>query len=95
MRVGITGSNGLIGRALSRSLLTAGHTVVPFVRDRARVSADAVWWSPATKELDEESFDNTALDAIVHLAGRALPTSVGPRLVAMRFSLPASTELRF
>lgn len=35
MRVAITGSTGLIGSALTRSLLADGHQVVRLVRDRS------------------------------------------------------------
>ena len=65
LRVGITGSSGLIGTALKRALSDAGHTAVPIVR---REAADGeISWNPAERRLDPA--DLAGLDAVVNLAG--------------------------
>ena len=66
MRIGITGSSGLIGTPLVTRLRGAGHDVVRFVRGSAGGS-DERNWDPAARRLDPASVAD--LDAIVHLAG--------------------------
>jgi uncharacterized protein (TIGR01777 family) len=61
MRVAITGSSGLIGRALSTLLLHDGHTVIPLRRDGREPS-----WNVTTGEVRTPS----RIDALIHLAGR-------------------------
>jgi uncharacterized protein (TIGR01777 family) len=68
MQIGITGASGLIGSALTRRLVAAGHQVTPFVRRDAR--AGEIPWDPAAGKLDEA--DLAALDAVVHLAGAGI-----------------------
>lgn len=67
MRVGITGSTGLIGRHLTQSLTSDGHQAVPIVRDQA---AGDLYWSPARVEMEVAAFEG--LDAVVHLAGEPI-----------------------
>ena len=71
MRVAITGSTGLIGSALTHSLLTDGHQVVRLVRDRsARPAGDgteAAQWDPIGGHVQPGALDT--VDAVVHLAG--------------------------
>lgn len=65
MKVAITGSSGLIGRALVRNLRGDGHQVVRLVR-REPSGRDEVRWDP------HGGVDGAALegmDAVVHLAG--------------------------
>ncbi|MER6309408.1 TIGR01777 family oxidoreductase [Streptomyces sp. NPDC001739] len=66
MRIAITGSTGLIGTALVRSLRTDGHDVVRLVR-RAPAAADEVRWDPARQQVDTAGL--TGCQAVVHLAG--------------------------
>jgi hypothetical protein len=66
MRIGITGSSGLIGRPLVAELRGAGHDVVRFVRGPAD-GADERSWDPAARRLDPAAVAD--LDAVVHLAG--------------------------
>lgn len=70
LRVGITGSSGLLGSALRHFLTTGGHEVVRFVRDRRHAGDDAVFWNPAAGIL--EPGDLVGLDAVVHLAGASI-----------------------
>ncbi len=68
MRIAVTGSSGLIGRALTSRLEAAGHDVLRVVRrsvpDRARGEAH---WDPALGVIDAEQLEG--LGAAVHLAG--------------------------
>ena len=71
MRVAITGSTGLIGSALVRSLLADGHQVVRLVRGRSAHApldgAGSARWDPAGGGVEEGALDG--VDAVVHLAG--------------------------
>jgi hypothetical protein len=71
MKVIVTGSTGLVGRALVRSLLADGHEVTRLVRGdsqgfRAPGTA-AVHWDPSRGEIDAPALEGH--DAAVHLAG--------------------------
>lgn len=65
LRVGITGSSGLIGTALRRRLSEAGHTPVPIVRRAAR--AGEIEWDPSAGRL--AAADLADLDVVVNLGG--------------------------
>jgi uncharacterized protein len=76
MRIAVTGSTGLIGSALVRSLLDDGHQVVRLVRRPPAPQADGsteVRWNPRLREIDRKGLaegpDGAPLDAVVHLAG--------------------------
>ena len=73
MRVAVTGSTGLIGRALVERLEAGGHQVVRVVRpgnsDRLAPSM-SVAWNPTTSRIDAEGLEG--LDAVVHLAGEPI-----------------------
>ncbi|MFD7520512.1 TIGR01777 family oxidoreductase [Streptomyces niveus] len=66
MRIAITGSNGLIGTALTRSLRADGHDVVRLVRHPSR-AGDEVEWDPARQYVDVSGL--YGCEAVVHLAG--------------------------
>ncbi|MFF5338138.1 TIGR01777 family oxidoreductase [Streptomyces sp. NPDC013181] len=65
-RIAVTGSNGLIGAALVRSLRADGHEVVRLVRRPAR-AGDEVEWDPKRDYVDASGL--VGCDAVVHLAG--------------------------
>jgi uncharacterized protein (TIGR01777 family) len=67
LSIGITGSSGLIGRALAALLSTGGHKVVHYVRRPPR-SADERRWRPEAP--DVALFEG--IDAVVHLAGASI-----------------------
>lgn len=69
MRVAVTGSTGLIGRALVAMLTTQGHEVVRLVRRKPQTD-DEVFWDPDTQRLDPAHLG--VLDAVVHLAGESV-----------------------
>lgn len=67
-RIAITGSTGLVGSALVKTLSSQGHMVVPIVRqltpeERTKV----IFWDIERGEIDADSLEG--LDAIIHLAG--------------------------
>ncbi|MET9318582.1 TIGR01777 family oxidoreductase [Streptomyces sp. NPDC003038] len=66
MRIAVTGSSGLIGKALVRSLRADGHDVVRFVR-RAAAAPDEARWDPARGHVDPAGL--AGCGAVVHLAG--------------------------
>jgi len=68
LRIGVTGSSGLIGRALCHTLTTGGHEVVRIVRKRG-LGSD-VFWDPIEETIDTDGLEG--LDAVVHLAGESL-----------------------
>ncbi|MFF3790136.1 TIGR01777 family oxidoreductase [Streptomyces sp. NPDC001981] len=65
-RIAVTGSTGLIGTALVRSLRVDGHEVVRLVRRPAR-AGDEVEWDPKRGYVDGAGL--VGCDAVVHLAG--------------------------
>ncbi len=71
MDVAITGSHGLIGKALAASLEADGHSVRPVVRSGG--GAGAVTW-----DLDAGRIDAAGLEgvhAVVHLAGEGIASA--------------------
>jgi uncharacterized protein (TIGR01777 family) len=74
VRVALTGSSGLIGRALIEALRERGDTTVAFVRPSAKQAASAgVRWDPARGLVDEEDLQRAGhLDAVVNLAGAGI-----------------------
>ncbi len=67
LKVGITGSRGLVGSALTSFLGVAGHRPFPLLRSAARGDRDgALWWPEPELEAME------GMDAVVHLAGETI-----------------------
>jgi uncharacterized protein (TIGR01777 family) len=69
MRIAVTGSSGLIGSALSRSLAADGHDVVRLVR-RAPAGPAEVRWDPHHGTVDTAGLEGC--EAVVHLAGAGI-----------------------
>ncbi|MFC5908083.1 TIGR01777 family oxidoreductase [Streptacidiphilus monticola] len=70
MRIAVTGSSGLIGSALVRSLLDDGHEVVRLVRRAPEPRRDGsveVRWNPPLRAVDRKGLEG--VDAAVNLAG--------------------------
>ena len=70
MKIAITGATGLIGSALSRSLASDGHEVVPVVRRPVAAGESAITWDPDAGTIDAAAFEG--IDAVVHLAGAGI-----------------------
>jgi len=68
MRVVVSGSSGLIGSALCKSLAGDGHEVIKLVRRTA--STGEVQWDPLAGQLPSGALEGT--DAVVHLAGAGI-----------------------
>ena len=68
MKVAITGSTGLVGRALGRSLEGRGDEVMRIARGAA--GAEGVDWAPAEGWVREGAFEGC--DAVVHLSGASV-----------------------
>lgn len=73
MHVAISGSSGLVGRALATALRSDGHDVDSFVRlcvERIRGDSAGIHWTPATGEVDDRKMADVEL--LVHLAGESI-----------------------
>ncbi len=68
MRIAITGSSGLVGTALARSLEADGHTAVRVVRSGG--GADTIRWDIERGEIDAAGLEG--LGGVVHLAGEGI-----------------------
>ena len=81
LRVGVTGSSGLIGRRLVDMLSVLGHQAIRILRPVSTdhraldfpLSSQAVVWQPGKGFSDESSMKN--LDAVVHLAGKGIAST--------------------
>lgn len=83
MRIAVTGSTGLIGSALVRSLRHDGHQVVRLVRRPPR-EPDEVAWHPTRQYVDTDGL--AGCEAVVHLAGAGV--------AAQRWTAAYKRELR-
>lgn len=75
MKVAVTGATGLVGGALSRNLIQAGHRVVALARnpEKAREKVpqvEAVAWDATSGISPGQALEG--LDAVVHMAGESL-----------------------
>ena len=70
MRILISGASGLIGRALTERLRSAGDSVQTLVRRTPEEAEGEIGWDPDAGVLDASRLDG--LDAVVHLAGRPI-----------------------
>jgi len=67
LKVLLSGSSGLVGRALSSFLQSQGHDVWSLKRGDSDVKNKIIGWNPSKDEMDPQSIDG--FDAVVHLAG--------------------------
>lgn len=70
MQVAVTGSSGLIGRALCSHLTESGHDVVRVVRRPVREGESALSWDPEAGTIDVSGLEG--VDAVVNLAGAGI-----------------------
>jgi uncharacterized protein (TIGR01777 family) len=77
LRIAVSGSSGLIGRALCERLVASGHAVTSVQRvsqsDSAATSGGAISWDPARGLLDPQQLSGT--DCMIHLAGRSIASA--------------------
>lgn len=69
MRILVSGSHGLVGKALIRSLTSGGHDIVRLVRSKPTGAAE-IEWHPNEGHLDAAALEG--LDVVVHLAGESI-----------------------
>jgi uncharacterized protein (TIGR01777 family) len=67
MKILLSGSHGLVGKALVRSLTGDGHEVVRLVRGERAAGSSDVEWGPEQGRIDAEQLEG--IHAVVHLAG--------------------------
>ena len=72
MRILVSGSHGLVGKALISSLTFDGHEVIRLVRGK-RSGAAEVEWHPNEGRIDAAALEG--LDAVIHLAGESIASS--------------------
>lgn len=70
MKVLISGSHGLVGKALISSLVDDGHEVVRLVRREHTLSQPEVEWHPNLGRIDAQRLEG--FDAVFHLAGESI-----------------------
>jgi len=67
MKIVISGSHGLVGKALSKALVADSHEVFDLVRQKAPAGPRDIEWHPNEGVIDSASLEN--FDAVIHLAG--------------------------
>lgn len=67
MKILISGSTGLIGKHLRRSLESLGHSVHALVRDKKKQGESDVFWDPLHGLIDKQALEG--FDAVINLAG--------------------------
>src|SRR5215207_2867111 len=67
MKILISGSHGLVGKALIKSLTTDGHEVIRLVRRERAAGAPEIEWHPNEGRIDAQQLEG--FDVVVHLAG--------------------------
>ena len=70
MKILVSGSHGLVGKALINSLTTDGHEVLRLVRRARAFGAPEVEWHPNQGEIDAGHLEG--FDVVVHLAGESI-----------------------
>lgn len=70
MKILVSGSHGLIGKALIKSLTNDGHEVLRLVRRERLFGSPEIEWHPNQGRIDAEHLEG--LDVVVHLAGESI-----------------------
>lgn len=70
MKILVSGSHGLVGKALVRSLMDDGHEVMRLVRGERAFGSPEVEWRPDMGRIDAERLKG--IRAVVHLAGESI-----------------------
>lgn len=72
MRVLVSGSSGMIGRATCALLTTGGHTIARLVRPPRMPKEGEILWNPDQSEIDINAVAAFKPDAVLHLAGESI-----------------------
>jgi len=67
MKILVSGSHGLVGKALTHSLTNDGHEIVRLVRRERSVGSPEVEWYPDQGRIDAARLEG--IEAVIHLAG--------------------------
>jgi uncharacterized protein (TIGR01777 family) len=70
MKILISGSHGLVGSALRKSLVEDGHEVLRLVRSKVEFGAPEVEWHPDRDHIDAQPL--AGIEAVFHLAGESI-----------------------
>jgi len=70
MKILVSGSHGLVGKALTHSLTTDGHEVLGLVRRARTFGAPEIEWHPNHGQIDAQHLEG--FDVVVHLAGESI-----------------------
>lgn len=70
MKILISGSHGLVGKALSSSLKNDGHEVLHLVRRERLFGSPEIEWDPKRAVIDGEHLEG--LNTVIHLAGESI-----------------------
>ena len=70
MKILVSGSHGLVGKALIKSLTNDGHEIVRLVRHERSFGTLEIEWHPDQGRIDAQHLEG--LDAVVHLAGESI-----------------------
>ena len=72
MKILVSGSSGLIGKELVKSLENDGNEVILLVRNNINKEEKNIYWNYETQEIETEKLES--LDVVIHLAGENLST---------------------
>src|SRR6476619_5965087 len=70
MKILLSGSHGLVGRALAKKLEAEGHEVRPLVRYATNYGSHEIEWNPERYSIALSRIEG--FDAVVHLAGESI-----------------------
>lgn len=93
MKILVSGSHGLVGKALIGSLTDDGHEIVRLVRGEPTFGSPDIAWDPQQGRLDAQQLEGIA--AVVHLAGESIASGrwTGEKKRAIRESRTKGTSL--
>src|SRR6185369_17766596 len=70
MNILISGSTGLVGSALTPTLVEKGHTVTPLIRSKSSSGKQGLRWNPDAGIVSPADFQG--FDIMIHLAGESI-----------------------
>jgi uncharacterized protein (TIGR01777 family) len=70
MKILVSGSTGLVGSALTSSLIAKGHTVTPLIRSKSSSGKQGLRWNPDAGIVSPKDFEG--FDIMIHLAGESI-----------------------